>query len=73
MSSSQFEGAYRYSIWSTVDEIIGYGNVVYYDYTSRLPGQTGEKVYSSVPYGHFGSKDLTQAVQLSMVKSHTVP
>jgi triacylglycerol lipase len=73
MSSSKYEGAYRYSIWSTADEIIGYGNVVYYDYTSRLPGQTGEKVYSAYPYGHFNSKDLTQAVQHSMVKSHVVP
>jgi hypothetical protein len=72
-SRSGYEGSYRYSIWSTVDEIIGYGNVVYYDYTSRLPGQTGEKTYSSVPYGHFGSKDQTAAVQLSMVKNHTIP
>ena len=73
MATSKFEGSYRYSIWSTVDEIIGYGNVVYYDYTSRLPGQTGEKVYSAAPYGHFGSKDQTAAVQLSMVKNHVVP
>jgi hypothetical protein len=73
MSSTRYEGAYRYSIWSTADEIIGYGNVVYYDYTSRLPGQTGEKVYSAYPYGHFNSKDLTQAVQYNMVKNHTIP
>ena len=72
-SSSGYEGAFRYSIWSTADEIIGYGNVVYYDYTSRLPGQTGEKVYSGYPYGHFGVKDQTQAVQYSMVRSHAVP
>jgi hypothetical protein len=72
-SSSGYEGAYRYSIWSTADEIIGYGNVVYYDYTSRIPGQTGEKVYSGYPYGHFGVKDQTQAVQYSMVRSHAVP
>ncbi len=72
-SSSSYEGAYRYTIWSTDDEIIGYNNVVYYDYTSRIPGQTGEKVYSGYPYGHFGVKDLTQAVQYSMVRSHVVP
>jgi triacylglycerol lipase len=72
-SSSGYEGAFRYSIWSTVDEIIGYGDVVYYDYTSRIPGQTGEKTYSSAPYGHFGLKDQTQAVQYSMVKNHTIP
>lgn len=73
MSSSKFEGSYRYSIWSSVDEVVGYGDMVYYDYTSRLPGQTGEKTYSAVPYGHFGLKDLTQSVQLSMVKNHTIP
>ncbi len=73
MASSGYEGAYRYSIYSTADEIIGYGGVVYGGYTSRIPGQTGEKVYSAYPYGHFNSKDLTAAVQYSMVRSHTIP
>jgi hypothetical protein len=72
-SSSGYEGAYRYSIHSTADEIIGYGGVVYYEYTSRIPGQTGEKVYSGYPYGHFGVKDLTQNVQFNMVKYHVIP
>ena len=73
MSSSKYEGAYRYSIYSTADEIIGYGGGVYYEYTSRIPGQTGEKVYSAYPYGHFNSKDLTAAVQHGMVTSHVIP
>ncbi|KFA91645.1 lipase family protein [Archangium violaceum] len=72
-SSSGYEGAYRYSIWSTADEIVGYGGVVYGSYTSRIPGQTGEKTYSAYPYGHFNSKDLTQNVQFNMVKNHTIP
>ena len=42
-------------------------------YTSRIPSQTGEKVYSGYPYGHFGLKDQTPSVQLSMVKSHVIP
>lgn len=70
LASSSYEGTYRYTIWSTVDEIIGYGDLVYGDYTSRLPGQTGEKVYSSAPYGHFGCKDLTGYYQWRMVKYH---
>lgn len=70
-ASSGYEGTYRYSIWSTVDEIIGYANLVYGRYTSRIPGQTDEKVYSAVPYGHFNCKDLTTQVQLNMVKFHT--
>ncbi len=73
LAQSSFEGAYRYAIFSTVDEIIGYGGVVYGDSTSRVPGETGEKVYSSAPYGHFGLKDLTQSVQYSMVKNHSIP
>ncbi|MCE9668711.1 lipase family protein [Myxococcus stipitatus] len=72
-SKSGYEGSYRYSIFSTADEIIGYGGVVYGSYTSRIPGQTGEKVYDAYPYGHYNSKDLTAAVQLSMVKYHTIP
>ncbi len=72
-STSQFEGAFRYSIHSTADEVIGGGGVVYYEYTSRIPGQTGEKMYSGYPYGHFNVKDLTGSVQWNMVKYHVVP
>jgi len=67
-SSSGYEGSYVYTIWSTVDEIIGYGCVVYGSYTTRIPGQDGEKKYTSAPYGHFGTKDLTGSVQYNMVK-----
>ncbi|MDF1547504.1 MAG: hypothetical protein P1P88_06765 [Bacteroidales bacterium] len=71
-NTQRFEGSYIYTIWSTVDEIIGYGCMVYSSYTTRIPGQNGEKVFYSAPYGHFNSKDLTGAYQLSMVKNHTV-
>lgn len=73
LAQSKFEGSYRYSIYSTADEVVGYGGLVYGEYTSRIPGQTGEKKYTSAPYGHFNSKDLTAAVQLAMVTSHTIP
>lgn len=73
MATSGYEGSYRYSIYSTADEVIGYNGVVYGGYTSRIPGQTGEKVYSGYPYGHFNSKDLTADVQYSMVRNHVIP
>ncbi len=73
LAQSRFEGAYRYAIHSTADEIIGYGGLVYGEYTARIPGQTGEKMYTSYPYGHFNSKDLTADVQWNMVKNHSVP
>ena len=65
-----YEGSNVYSIWSTVDEVIGYGDVVYGQYTSQIPGQNGEKRFTSVPYGHINSKDLTGYYQLRMVKYH---
>lgn len=69
-ASSHYEGTYTYSIWSTVDEVIGYGNVVYGQYTSQIPAQNGEKRYTSVPYGHINSKDLSGYHQWRMVKYH---
>jgi triacylglycerol lipase len=69
-AASHYEGSYVYSIWSTVDEIIGYGDVVYGRYTSQIPGQNGEKRFSAAPYGHINSKDLTGYYQWRMVKYH---
>jgi triacylglycerol lipase len=69
-TTSHYEGTYVYSIWSSVDEIIGYGDVVYGQYTSQIPAQNGEKTFSAVPYGHINSKDLTGYNQLRMVKLH---
>ncbi|HMS38716.1 MAG TPA: lipase family protein [Pyrinomonadaceae bacterium] len=71
-ASSHYEGAYTYSIWSTVDEVIGYGNVVYGQYTSQIPAQNGEKRFTAYPYGHINSKDLTGYNQWRMVKFHAI-
>lgn len=69
-TTSHYEGTFVYSIWSSVDEIIGYGNLVYGQYTSRIPAQNGEKTFNAVPYGHINSKDLTGYNQWRMVKFH---
>lgn len=69
---SHFEGAHVYSMWSSVDELIGYGDLVWGRYTSRIPGQDGERRYDAVPYGHFGLKSQTAAAQLRMVRDHRV-
>ena len=69
-AGSHYEAANVYTIWSTVDEVIGYGDVVYGRYTSQIPGQNGEKRYTAIPYGHINSKDLTGYYQWRMVKFH---
>lgn len=70
-STSGYEGSYRFSIWSTVDEVVGGACLVWGRNTCRVPGQSGEKVYSSYPYGHIGARDLSAEVQYNMVVNHT--
>lgn len=72
-AQSGFEGTHVYSIWSRADPLIGLGGLVYGKYTARIPGQDGEKVYDSYPYGHFCVRDLSTRVQLEMVRDHRVP
>jgi hypothetical protein len=68
--ASHYEGSYVYTIWSSADEVIGYGTTVYGTSTCRIPAQNGEKTFSGYPYGHIGSKDQTGYYQLRMVKFH---
>lgn len=56
-ATSHYEGSYVYTIWSSADEVIGYGTTVYGQSTCRIPAQNGDKTYSSYPYGQIGSKD----------------
>lgn len=69
-ATSHYEGTYVYSIWSSADEVIGYGTIVYGTSTCRIPAQNGEKTFSGYPYGHIGSKDQTGYWQWRMVKDH---
>ena len=69
-ATSHYEGSFVYSMWSSVDEVIGYGTIVYGTSTCRIPGQNGEVTFSTVPYGHFGTKNLTGYYQWRMVKFH---
>jgi len=68
-SHSAYEGAYRYTLYSTADEVIGLGGVVYGAYTSRIPMQTGEQVSSTQT--HNQTKDDSAATQWSLVLQHT--
>ncbi len=64
------EGAFRAAVWSTVDEVIGGGGLVWGSITGRLPDQSAEVVYHTAPYGHFGLKDQTVQVQIGLVGAH---
>lgn len=65
------EANHVYSIWSSVDQVIGYGCIVYGVNTCRMNTQDGEKSFHSVPYGHFGVRNLSGYYQLKMIKYHS--
>lgn len=65
------EGQHVYSIYSKADEVLGPGNLVWGQRTSRIPGQDGEKVLENA--GHIASKDETVAAQYAMITRHAVP
>jgi triacylglycerol lipase len=71
-ATQRYEGAFRYSMWSTEDNVVGGDCLVWGRNTCRVPGHTGEKVYSSFPFGHIGVRDQTTAVQYGMVVNHVV-
>lgn len=39
---------------------------------SPIPGQDGQKVYGTFPFGHMGLKNLTAETQLAMIRDHQV-
>ncbi|HYH95422.1 lipase family protein [Hyalangium sp.] len=66
---SHDEGSHVYSIWSHADEVVGVGLA---GATSPIPGQDGQKVYGTFPYGHMGLKNRTAETQLAMIRDHQV-
>ncbi|HEX8825098.1 MAG TPA: lipase family protein [Archangium sp.] len=66
---SHDEGKHVYSIWSNVDELVGVGIA---GFTSPIPGQDGQKVYGTYPFGHMGLKNLTAETQLAMIRDHQI-
>lgn len=70
---SRYEGDHLFSIWSRADQLVGFGGLVYGNYTSRIAGQDGEAVYNGYPYGHFCVRDLSVPVQLETIRNHRVP
>ncbi len=63
------EGSHVYSMWSHVDQLVGVGLA---GATSPIPGQDGQKVYGTYPFGHMGLKNLTAEAQLAMVRDHQI-
>ena len=53
------EGAHAFAIFSTYDDLIGFGDVVWGKYTSEFPTQDSFKKYESQEYTHMGLRDLT--------------
>ncbi|MGD1842232.1 MAG: lipase family protein [Thermonemataceae bacterium] len=66
------EADHVYTIWSIQDQLIGFSNLVWGQFTSQIPRQDGEIRYDAFPYGHFNCKDLTGPEQLHLVRDHRI-
>lgn len=66
------EGDYVFSIFSTMDDLISYGDLVWGQYTSAIPGQTDQKVLTSYEYNHMGCRDKTLDLQYQAITKHSL-
>ena len=64
------EGQHIFSIWSTLDAVIGSGCVVWGQNTCRVPGDDDDL---HVLLDHLSIRSLTTDAQIQMVVEHTVP
>ena len=61
-----YEGWHRYSIWSTADEVIKYGCMVWGENTCQLPGHTAERKFAD--HNHLDVRDKTLSAQLEFLQ-----
>jgi len=66
------EGAYVVSIFSIMDDLISYGDLVWGRYTSAIPGENARKILSSPQYTHIGCRDLTLDLQYQAITTKTL-
>jgi len=66
-----YEGAYRFSIWSQSDEILGFGSLVWGQNTARIPMQTDETVYGAK--SHLALKEDSFESVYTMMQEHRTP
>ena len=64
------EGDYVFSMLSTADDLIGFGDIVWGKYTSEIPGSDATKIYSDLT--HMGLKSTTFEEQLQIITQHAI-
>lgn len=67
-TTSHFEGAHVFSLWSTKDEVLGTGTLVWGRPTATVPGEDANVRKDTL--GHMDCKGETAEVQLSLVTNH---
>ena len=65
------EGNHVFSIFSTQDDLIGFGDIVWGRYTSVWPTVEAQKVYNYDIYCHMALRDETASDQFNLITKHT--
>ena len=66
------EGTHVFSMYSLFDDLIGFGDIVWGQYTSKIPSQDGQMQFTDPIYTHMVMKDNTTAQQYNIVVNHVV-
>lgn len=69
-SDSDSEIGYVASMLSTADDVILYGDLVWGQYTSQIPGEDASKIYNNLT--HMELKSETCAEQLKIITQHAI-
>jgi hypothetical protein len=59
-----------FSLWSSFDNLIGYGDIVWMQPTSNIPNQNGHVEYTDPFYTHLTLKDNTTQEQYQIITQH---
>ncbi len=65
------EGSHVFSIFSTTDDLIGYGDLVYGQFTSLWPTVDASKTFTFEISCHMKLRDETAPDQLSLMRTHS--
>ena len=71
-TSGGAEADYVFAIFSLFDDLILFGDVVWGQYTSAIPGQNDQLVLKEPKYTHIGTRDLTVSWQYAAITKHSL-
>ena len=65
------EGDHVFAMFSSYDDLINYGDLVFGQYTSMFPTVDTYKLFDTPQYTHINMRDLTKDLQYQLITTHS--